>query len=1676
MSESNEVPVAEPSSSHPTPPPMSEPLPPPAPRPQTSGLEEGARGRIVALEREAKAMGADPNAALLFHEIGRLWEDPLKNPRNAAVAYQNAFKIAPKFLANIRAARRLFADVGNWLMVVQLIDAELSATEEPRPRSALLLEKAGILEERLSRDEEAAKVYQDCIALQPSDPPVLFQLESVFSAKADHATLVEVYKLLAAALNDDALRAHYLTSAGLLLESRLNDPAAAAVCLREAFASDRRNPLLLSAMMRVAEREDRVEELLSALAAEAELLGPQAAPTYLRISKVYEKLGRKDDALSALLAARRVSPKEPLVLSELAQIYESQARHEDLADILGAWLDAATDESERVALNLRLAALYEESLKRDTDAIQRYKSLLQDVPGHGAALAGLGKLYYRTQNWEGLVQAYDAEIASTSDAKQQAARMYKAAEVLEERLSRQEEAIQRYNRCLQLQPGYLPAQKALTRLYEKQNRHAELVAMYEQDLLQTSDRDQIISTLNKIAQLYEERLGDVDHAVDALKRILELAPDHLATLRNLARLLERASRWADLIQVHDTESAMVGDTKQVLSLHHRNAEILEDHLKDRPGAVAAYERVLQLSPSYLPALKALGRLYAQEERWNDLIRMYRAEAEIAPSTDQAAALIYKIGELYEQRIKSESDALASYQEVLTLAPSYFPALRALGRLYRAQGAWESVIEVLRSEAANRANPVERANALFQAAAIWEDQLNRVDQALEGYQEVLRLTPGHAASIRALERLYTTRNDLRELIAVIDRETQTGQTSGQKVSAYLKLAYIYLDRLNDAARAATCAENALALDSVNVTALKVLERVRATDRVRRAEVRHRLAETVRDPGLRSALRLTAAADADLAETEGAFADLKAAFAANPGDPRLALACERALKQAADWPGSIEVLRARRDAVTEATEKLELTLRIAELAEDKLGDAKQALEAYREALQASPGLILALQGIRRCCAELEDWGGAREALEQEGKGARDVQGAIHAFVAAGQIAAEKLKDPDGAIANFRKALERDPLDPDASRGIEGILAQSGGAADLATLQERRAEAKLAQKDLPAAAAEFLHAARTYLEKLQDSTRAGGMVDRALAAQPTYPDALELKGSLAFAAQSYAEAAAAFALRIQQGGEASMLAKLHLTLGGIYQDHLNDMSRASAHLQTALLGDGTNPEALERLAAIHTVSRNWTGAADCLKRLLDVEPNPSAQAKHTLALARIFDEGLGDAQEASVLYKKALALAPGDEPVLNRLVEIYERMGNLPELVALLEQQAQHAGSGPRAVQLRTKIADIHARSGEAPKAIAAYRQVVDMDANFAPAHAALADLYMRDAAAAPMAIEEHRHLIRLDPARHDSFHALFRLWEGLRQNDKAFCSASILSLFRATNDIEAAFYTEGKNHLPQDLKGAVDAADLQILMHPGCRGSPFVDVLHAVGDQLSKVYPPQFEQLGVDRKADRLKPDHAVHKAIRTIAQLFAVEDFEVYQSRRGLVSLETTDPLAVLVSQDVVRKFNAREQKFLIGRAVFGLLNKTAVLAKLGPAELVDLFGNSIRIFQPDYMLLGRRNDESSKQLRKAYSRKALKALEGPATEAAAARGADLPRVMDGLTHSANRAGLVLCGDVASALNVLLREETGASTIRPDATESIAQAVRSRSDIRELLAFSVSEDFFRLRQKMGVGLV
>jgi cellulose synthase operon protein C len=1428
---------------------------------------------------------------------------------------------------------------------------------------------------------------------------------------------------------------------------------------------DRTDPLLISALARIAERDGRTEELLAALSAEAEHLGPEGAVSHLAISRVHDRAGRHEEALTALKAARALKPQEPLVLAELAAIYQAQGQNDLLADVLLSWLSSIQDDTDLVSLNLRLGALYEE-LGKDTDAVARYEAILARDGKNTTALAGLGKLYHRTQDWDGLLAIYDREIAASDDPRQRAGRLFRSAELLEQRLNRVDDAIARHRQALQILPGYLPAQKSLTRILEKLARHSDLVAMYEQELQHTTDRDQSVTLLHRMASVHEEKLGDLDGAIDCLQRAMKLAPDHQQTLQSLEQLFEQAGRWRDLLGAIEQEAALAPDTKQVLALRHRVAEILEGPLQDLDGATRAYERLLALSPSYLPALKALGTLYARRGAWSELIAMYRAESETSP-TEHAATLTFKIGELYEQKLTDENQAVAAYQEVLTLAPSYFPALRALARIYRRQQAWESLVDVLRAEAANRTDPGERANALFQAACIWEDRLARKDLATSVYQEVLRLAPAHGPALRALERLLTAGDDLKERVAILDREVQSAGEPALRNAAALKLARLYLDKLHEPGRAAQCCETVLANDPSNLWALKLLERIRAKDPVKSAEVKARISERTVEQRLRTSLRVAAALDAEPGSAHAALV-LKEAFAEEPSTGRVAYALERAIRPTGDAKALAALYEIQVDHAENPDEKIHLMMRIAELAETRLSDFSRALGWYEKVLEVRPDYLPAQQGIRRVAIRRNDWTAARHALEAEVLIALDDTTRLDSHLQLADVSLQ-LNDDDAAIHHYREALTLNPMHASATEGLERLLVRRGGAPDLARLHEQRAESHAAGRNSSAASDEWTAAAK-FWRTAGHPLPAQLALGHALAAVPTHPEALEVKAELAQSLEQWSEAAAALALRVQQGGDPQALTQFHLTLGRIYQEHLADQTRAIAYLQTVLGRDPGNTKALERLATLQVTGRNWSSAQEALQQLCGLPLEPDRLARHYASLGRVLEEGGGDPHAAIAAYQRSFELNPGDDTLVERLTVLHERTGTLEAWVNVLKGALTSARDLDSTLRRRLQLGQLHQRLNQLTEAITVYEAAVASAPASIPARVALADLYVSSGNNA-QAISAHRQLLGMDPTRVESLRTLYKLWTDQKDIERAFVVAGILVALRESTPDQAAFHQEHRGRLGQEPKQAMTAAQLEQLLHPAAKG-PALEVLRLLGPWMHKLYPDSLEKLRIDRKADRLKSDNPLSKALGHILIAFGHLDPIVYQSRRNVVAHEMEESLSFSIGQDVAKRYHVREQRFLFGRAGFDATFGTTVVHKLSTGELTELLGATVRVVLPDFARLGRKNEALTKQLRKILPRKTLKALETPCRELAALpQDPDIAKLFQALGHSANRAGTVASGDAAAALSVLFKDVAPTATALAS-NEATMSSHLGRADLHELVGFNLSDTYFDLRKHLG----
>jgi hypothetical protein len=267
-------------------------------------------------------------------------------------------------------------------------------------------------------------------------------------------------------------------------------------------------------------------------------------------------------------------------------------------------------------------------------------------------------------------------------------------------------------------------------------------------------------------------------------------------------------------------------------------------------------------------------------------------------------------------------------------------------------------------------------------------------------------------------------------------------------------------------------------------------------------------------------------------------------------------------------------------------------------------------------------------------------------------------------------------------------------------------------------------------------------------------------------------------------------------------------------------------------------------------------------------------------------------------------------------------------------------------------------------------------------------------------------------------------------------------------------------EGDARTPDGL-APIPPADWEQLRAPADRGA-LSEVAAAAADAIVAV------AIGARDRGEPVRDDHPFRAVLADVGRTLSAPAWQMFGADRGRVEVAPEIPYAVLVGLDLTRRTTVREQRFLFGRAAARLRSRSCLAETFPSAALAGWITAASRTIIPSYAGSGPVDEEVVRALAKALARKARRALE-PAARALPSllSPADVETWRAAAAASADRAGLVLCGHVPSALAVLLRDPGGRA---PEGAEAIA-AARARPDALALLAFAASEEHFLLRQRL-----
>ncbi|MCX7943567.1 MAG: hypothetical protein N2746_03565 [Deltaproteobacteria bacterium] len=1668
-------------------PSITERLKPPKELPQEEFHENINWQEVVSyLEDEAKTRGQVRDASILFNSAGIILGEKLRQPRNAAIDFQNAFNIDFSYFPNVRSAIRLFYYLGNYQMAVQLLQL-MAQSPQCKNNASIYFEIAFIKFYYLNDINGARDAILQAISLSKDSIEFLTFLNNIYSRTRNTTELANIINQL----TNQRLPEHYIKMLlffeGKIFEEKLNDIDMALKCYERVFMLDPSDKDAVLNIENILTTKRQFAELASILKQHANALPPdKRIDIYNKLILIYKNhLNDPDTVIHYLTEVLKIRSGDVSALDELLAQYYQKNEYDKITDILKRISELTTDKNILANLYYRLGSIYEENLSNEIEAIEYYKKIIEISTSYQPAYAALGRLLARHGKWEDLVRLMEIEIAQTEDTLQKVARYYKMAEIIEIRLQDLNRAIDVYKKILQIKSSYLPALKALGTLYSKLGMYQELINMFEEEIKITEDKEQTAFLLDKIGITYEEKLNDKEKAAETYRRILDIIPDHLPTIRTLARLYARLGKWEDLIKMCEIEAEIIKDQIQIVSLLHKIGETYEEHLKNIDEAVRYYKKALMLSPNYLPALKSLGNIYLYQERYEELIEMYKREIEVTRNQPHNISLYHKIAQIYEDKLNMPERAISVYEEILLLDAYNLPAINALKNIYLRLKTYDRYIEVLLREAELISDSVQKAHIFYQIGDIYINKLKNINKGVEYLKKSLALNKdNNSARILLVDTLRQNGrySELSDTLIEIVAQMPTDQS---KIELYWELAQIFYFKLKETNRAIIYLEKITAIEPTYVRALSLLASIyrEEKDYIKLITVLEKLVELNLSTDVLVSIHLELAA---LKETvmkmpSESYIHYIKVLELQPTN-RIAIdALERGYSRLIDTDGLYLLYKNHLSKLDMDIDEMSVeNFRLAVLLLSSLKTRQIGLQLLSTILEKNPDYLPALILLREYYLKNERYNdfvllskGLIEKLKNN-----NIKKKI-AYEAA-IILEEKTRDSVSATTFYLIAFDISPSDSTIFLKLEALLSTQGKFDELAYVYMKRISALI---DNTEKAAVYVKLARLLERDINRINEVITAYKNATALDPYNEDSLTSLISHLINMKEYNEAINYLGMLINCAKSQEVLKNAYLNLGVLLYTHKQDYNNALLSFQKVISIEPNNITALEYMGAIYYNLNNYEYAIKTYQYLLSIASNNVKNLEYIYIISNIYENNLSNIDGAIETLKSGLKIDPTNEQLLGRLVNLCERANKIEELIQIYEsvissfQEHEKINAIPLMIKKAEIYLDIKRSLIDAEREL---KRIVQIAPNNILAHTMLAKLYSLEPSFYPQAIVEHRTLIQIDPFNVDNIRSLSRIFNQMQNKDGVFNTiGTLIALKSATNDEEFA-YGEIKHRI-EGIQGVMiknDDIDLYIAHHR-TRGL-LREILSIVNDELHDVFNPSIEKYGPEVKKTKMtkKSNDRIRGRCDDVAKIMNVGEYNLFiADKQGFLSfVEPTDPPSIIIGGDFA-KLPIEEQKFGFARMLYFIADKQIAAAALSIDELKNFVNGILLITVPEKYEKEIKDEASltmAKRLSKGLSRKSKGIIMSMQDKINDLIQTDIKLFKKASFMSANRLGLLITTSPSAALSYIYRTSYGGKQL-PNSFNSIVDECQRNEEMRDIISFSVSDEYLRLREKIGISI-
>ncbi len=1214
-------------------------------------------------EREIQLAGAQ-NAQELALELrvrlGRLRISRLDDPRGGLELFKEVLRMKPQHAGAVGALEELarsesplrgeaatalepvFADGGDHLKLVQMLESRASSEPRPQEKAALLRRMAELYSGQLDSPEQAFITASRALRELPDDGEAL-QMCLAWAKPADaEEALTEILEEVAPRATSPQARAA-LYRALAQLKEREGEAAFAIEAWRRVLEAAPQDAEALGTIGRLLEAENRGGELLEVLKRQLAQTedGAQRADLLFQMGCLQaDSLGDKPSALTTFRRLLEVRPEDARTLTRLDALCEELGRWPELADVLSRRLELARDDASlQDALRFRLGQVREAKLHDRVGALDLYTELLAKDARHEGALGRVEALVER-------------------------------------------------------EPQNLTASDVLLRAYREQGNAAKLAELLEARASASVDGDERKAFLVELGNLRLDGQDEPELAFMAYMRAFRDDPNDADVRALLERSADAAKAWDELAGVYEEDLPRIAEAQDAALLCLKLGHLCDVRLGEPERAVGWYERARTLSPEvWEGALPQLDKLYNQLSRGEEMAEVLSLLAQRAKDPHEQVGYLFRLGQIAQEILDSPDRAADAYQQILELDPSHLASARLLEELYEELGHADRLLKVL-EHLKDRVQGAERERVLNRMAQVSAESMGDFSSSIAIYRDLLARNPRNEQAFAALESLLEKGGHHEELRALLSQKLSATIDPRELVRLNDRLGRVVWKLEEKPEEAVPYFKAALERDARHKGALEALRDIfestaKSDDLV---VILRRLVPLAEDAGGVKALRIRLA---ELLCTMNRREEaLDAGRRALEVEPHTPAELDRVLPiftQLRAFPDAVRTLELRAEAELGSEQNDAAVGTLFEVVELWRGPAQKPESAgavLERILELDPANRKAYEQAREHFSKHKDWRAYAQVTDRYLPHLVTDEERLNTLRELAGVQEGKLGQKDTAFLTWCRALQQDASVPQVREEVERLAEETGSFDELAAVYEQVAD------DLPRGPlAEKLYAvlAKVQDEKLDDPAAAEAALRKILEFDPTNSVALDALAQMFARRGRNKEHIVALEQQLEAAGGIEARKEILLQISRVFDERLSDPAEAAAALERALELEA-DPQTLGTLVELYRRQKAHAQAASTLIRWRDLCEAPEERARLQAEVAQIYERDLEDDEAAIEGYRQALEFDPTHRDALASLERLYTKLDRPADLLAVYERQIEVTADWREKVKVLFKSAGI------------------------------------------------------------------------------------------------------------------------------------------------------------------------------------------------------------------------------------------------------------------------------------------------------------------------------------------------------------------------------------------------